>query len=220
MGVNAPTPIDYAAPPRKRRLTRGWWLKQLHTWHWTSAAVSLAGMFGFALTGVTLNHGELVPAKPVVVDRSATLPASLMHLLRTAPQAANAPVPAAVAEAVEQLAGLDPSGRVAEWSDDEVYVAMPRAGGDAWVSINRESGEIKAETTDQGVIALLNDLHKGRNTGLAWRLFIDVFAAAAMIFTVTGLVLLHWHAKHRRKTWPLVGLGIAVPLVLFIAFIH
>jgi hypothetical protein len=97
---------------------------------------------------------------------------------------------------------------------------MPRPGGDAWVSVTRATGEIKAETTDQGVIALLNDLHKGRNTGLAWRLFIDLFAAAAILFTSTGLLLLQFHAKHRKKTWPLVGLGLAAPVILFIIFVH
>jgi hypothetical protein len=204
----------------KRRISRGWWLRQLHTWHWISAAVSLAGMLMFSLTGVTLNHADAIGGTAKVVDTSATLPPSLLHMLKTAPKEASAPMPAPVAEAVAKAVGLDPSGRAAEWSDDEVYVAMPRPGGDAWVSVGRATGEIKAETTNQGVLALLNDLHKGRNTGLVWRLFIDLFAAAAILFTGSGLLLLQFHAKHRKKTWPLVGLGVAVPLILFIIFIH
>jgi len=218
--VNAPALLPSDASPRKRRISRGWWLKQLHTWHWISAAVSLAGMLMFALTGITLNHAALIPAKPKVVDRSGTLAPSLLRLIKKTPEASGAPIPAPVAEAVSKAVGLDPAGRAADWNDDEVYVAMPRPGGDAWVSVDRASGEIKAETTDQGVIALLNDLHKGRNTGIVWRLFIDVFAAAAILFTGTGLLLLQFHARHRKKTWPLVGLGVAAPLILFILFIH
>lgn len=217
--MNAISPPPTIAPPRKRR-TRGWWLKQLHTWHWISAAVSLVGMLLFAVTGITLNHAASIPATPSVIDRSATLAPSLLHMLKPTPKASDAPIPSPVAASVSAAVGLDPTGRAAEWSDQEVYVAMPRPGGDAWVSVDRTTGAIKSEVTRQGFIALLNDLHKGRNTGLAWRLFLDVFAAGAILFTLTGLMLLQFHAKHRKKTWPLVGLGVAVPLIIAILFIH
>ena len=209
-----------AAPPKKRRISRGWWLRQLHTWHWISAAVSLIGMLLFAITGVTLNHADIIPATPTVTAKSGTLAPSLLRLLKPAPKASAAAMPEPVAEAVAAAVGLNPAGRPAEWSDGEVYVAMPRPGGDAWVSVDRGSGTIKSEVTSQGLLSLLNDLHKGRNTGLVWRLFIDLFAGAAILFTTTGLLLLQFHAKHRKKTWPLVGLGLAVPLVIAVIFIH
>ena len=217
--VNMPSPPTMNRP-RKKRISRGWWLKQLHTWHWISAAISLAGMLMFALTGITLNHAASIPGHPAAEDRSATLAPSLLRLLKATPKTDDAAMPGPVAEAVAAPAGLDPTGRGGEWSDDEVYVAMPRPGGDAWVSVSRADGTIKAEVTRQGWISLLNDLHKGRNTGLPWRLFIDAFALAAIVFTGTGLLLLQFHARHRRKTWPLVGLGIAVPLIVALVFIH
>ncbi|MDO7844129.1 PepSY-associated TM helix domain-containing protein [Sphingomonas immobilis] len=218
--MNADSAPLIAAPPKKRRLSRGWWLRQLHTWHWISAAVSLIGMLMFAITGVTLNHADIIPATPAVTAKSGMLAPSLLRLLKPAPKASDAPVPAQVADAVSAAVGLNPAGRPAEWSDAEVYVAMPRPGGDAWVSVDRASGAIKSEVTSQGLLSLLNDLHKGRNTGIVWRLFIDLFAAAAILFTATGLLLLQFHAKHRKKTWPLVGLGFAVPLVIALIFIH
>ena len=210
-----------AAGERPRlRLTRGWWLRQLHTWHWVSAAISLIGMLMFTATGVTLNHAASIPAKPHVEKRSGTLPASLLRVLKDKPGKADAPMPEAVAKAVATEVGLDPTGRPGEWSDDEIYVALPRPGGDAWVSVERATGAVKAEVTWQGWFSFLNDLHKGRNTGLVWRLFIDAFAAAALIFTSTGLLLLQFQARHRRKTWPLVGLGLAIPVLIAVAFLH
>jgi hypothetical protein len=205
---------------KKRRISRGWWLKQIHTWHWMSAALSLVGMLMFALTGLTLNHADLIPATARVEDRSGLLAPSLLRMLKTTPEQKDVAMPRPVTEAVASAIGLDPAGRSAEWSEDEVYVAMPRPGGDAWVSVDRKNGTIKAEITQQGVIAWLNDLHKGRNTGFAWRLFIDLFAAAAILFTVTGLLLLQFHANHRKKTWPLIGLGFVVPLIIALLFIH
>ena len=67
---------------------------------------------------------------------------------------------------------------------------------------------------------LPNDLHKGRNTGPAWAWFIDVFAIACIVFTVTGLFLLQMHARQRPTTWPWVGLGLLVPVLLALIFVH
>ena len=210
-----------AAPSRAkpRRKLRGWWLKQLHTWHWISAAVSLIAMLLFAGTGVTLNHAGSITATPVTVERAGQLPRSLLHPLAGA-QPAEAPLPAAVAAAVEDAVHLDARGRPGEWSDDEVYVGLPRPGGDAWVSVDRGSGAIKAEVTSRGWISYLNDLHKGRNAGAAWFWFIDVFAVACVLFTLTGLLLLQLHARHRPSTWPLVAAGLLVPAAIAAFLIH
>lgn len=208
------------ASARKSRKARTFWLKQLHTWHWISAAVSLTAMLLFAITGITLNHAASISAEPVVTQSHATLPAKLLRGL-TAVNDGNAPLPGAVASAVAAAVPLDPAGRAADWSgEDEVYVAMPGPGRDAWVSIDRATGEVNAEITERGWVSYLNDLHKGRNTGSAWFWFIDVFAVACLVFTLTGLVLLQLHARHRPSTWPLVGASLAVPALIALFFIH
>jgi len=97
---------------------------------------------------------------------------------------------------------------------------MPRPGGDAWLAIDLASGELLFEDTDRGAISYLNDLHKGRNAGIAWAWFIDVFSVACLVFCGTGLWLLFRHSGARRTTWPLVGLGFVIPLLLIILFVH
>lgn len=212
---SAPRPVV-----RKRKSKwRGWWLKQLHTWHWMSAAISLVGMLLFAATGITLNHAASIGATPVVTDKAGTLPPPLLRALAK-PATADAPLPAPVAAAVSRAVGLDPAGHPGEWSDADVYVALPRPGGDAWVSIDRTSGAITSEATSRGWIAYLNDLHKGRNTGGAWSWFLDIFAGACILFTLTGLLLLQLHARHRPTTWPIVAAGVVIPIVLILVFIH
>ncbi len=208
------------AVPRAKPNLRGrsWWLKQLHQWHWISAAVSLAAMLLFSVTGITLNHAGSIAATPVVTAREGTLPVPLRRLLGTPP--ADLALPVAVAAAVDRAVDLDPAGHPGEWSDTDVYVALPRPGGDAWVSIDRASGRITAEVTDRGWVSYLNDLHKGRNAGAAWFWFIDLFAAACILFTITGLLLLQFHARRRPSTWPIVAIGVALPVLLAILFIH
>ena len=211
-----PSSPSQAAPKRR---WRGWGLKQLHGWHWISAAVSLVGMLLFAITGLTLNHAASIGATPSVVDSAGTLPGRLLPLLGR-PAATDAPLPAPVAEAVKTAVGVEPGAQPGEGSAGEVYVALPRPGGDAWVSIDRASGAIKAEVTNRGWVSYLNDLHKGRNAGTAWFWFIDVFAVACILFTLTGLLLLQFHARRRPATWPLVAAGFAVPAVIAVLLIH
>jgi uncharacterized protein len=107
-----------------------------------------------------------------------------------------------------------------EWSEEELYLSAPGPGRDAWVSVDRETGVARFEHTDRGWMAYFNDLHKGRNTGLVWVIFIDVVAAACLFFSITGLILLQVQARQRKSTWPLVGGGVFVVVALMIFFAH
>lgn len=209
-----------ARPARRRRRVSPFWAKQLHLWHWMSSAICLVGMLLFAITGITLNHAGAIEALPAVTTAEATMPPDLQRSLTGRSPAGNAAVPDPVARWAEEALGVRLAGRAAEWSADEVYVALPRPGGDAWVAIDRESGSATYEKTDRGWVSYLNDLHKGRNSGAAWRWFIDIFAAACVVFSLTGFVLLQLHARHRPSTWPLVTAGVIVPVLLLVLFVH
>ena len=108
----------------------------------------------------------------------------------------------------------------AEWSPEEIYLSLPRPGGDAWLRIERESGSVEYERTDRGWVSYLNDLHKGRHTGTAWSWFLDIFSVACLVFCITGLFILKFHAANRPTTWPMVGMGLVAPLLLVILFVH
>ena len=203
---------------------RAFWLKHLHQWHWISSALCLIGMLLFAVTGFTLNHAGQIEAEPKVVVRNAEAPGPVLAALKARKAALadqdKGPVPAELANWLQREFDIDAHGREAEWSADELYVPLPRPGGDAWVSVALDSGETQYELTTRGWISYLNDLHKGRNTGGVWSLFLDLFALACLVFCVTGLFLLKLHAGGRVATWPLVGLGLVAPLLLAILFIH
>ncbi len=207
-----------ASPPPARRPG---WLKTLHQWHWISSAVCLMGMLLFAVTGITLNHAADIGSKPEVSRRQAVLPDTLRPALAaSADEPRLAPLPHSLTDWIAATLAIEAAEKDAEWSPEEVYLALPRPGGDAWLRIDRESGEAEVEITDRGWISYLNDLHKGRHTGGAWRWFIDIFSAACLVFSATGLLILQHHAGNRPGTWPLVGLGALVPLLLALLLIH
>ena len=202
---------------------RGGWLKQLHSWHWISSAICLIGMMLFSITGITLNHAASIEAKPAILQQQLQLPAELLTLVRAADDAKDEkkPLPPTLlAWAGKHIDRALDANAEAEWTVDEIYLAQPRPGGDAWLRIDRLSGAAEYESTDRGWISYLNDLHKGRHTGTAWSWFLDLFAVACLVFCITGLLILKYHATHRPSTWPLVGFGLVLPALLALLLIH
>lgn len=213
-GFNANGGITAMASKLSGKLILG----TIRQWHWVSSAVSLLAMLLFAFTGFTLNHAADISADIQVVTIEAELPQELIASLA---EIQEGPLPVPLRRWLRQHHDLHFSASVTpEWSEDEIYLQIPRPGGDAWMSIDLISGELLYELTQRGAIAYLNDLHKGRNTGQAWFWFIDVFAIACVVFCVTGLILLYRQANPRPSTWPMVGLGVVVPLLLIILFVH
>lgn len=195
-------------------LTRKIW--NVRNWHWVSSAICLAGMMLFAITGITLNHAGQIDGEAKVHTESAQVPEALLVWLEE-----GQPLPGAFVHWYADTTGdrIRPEAEVT-WSDYEFYASFPRAGGDRWFTVDRETGAFYQEVTDRGWIAYFNDLHKGRNTGWVWRLFIDVFSVACIVFSITGLILLKKHSKKRTTTWPLVMAGILIPILLLVIPAH
>ena len=219
--VGAKPAIDENRARAKRAAQkRAGLLRQMVQWHWISAAICLVGMLLFAVTGITLNHAGAIESKPKTVEIQGQLPPDLIAVAKTA-QASKSTLPEAIRVWLAKEVGAEaPKDAAIEWTDEEAYIALPRPGGDGWVTFDAGAGEVMHETTDRGWIAYLNDLHKGRNSGPVWSLFLDVFALGCVVFCVTGLILMQLHSHARKITWPLVGLGLVIPLLLALLFIH
>lgn len=218
--VASPSETAEARPAAAMNARRSFWLKQLHTWHWISAAISLVGMMLFAITGITLNHAASIPSTPVVKETLAQIPTPLVRRLAEFPDETTDPVPDYMVRWASEILSVNIADKPTETTAEEIYVALPMPGGDAWMTMDRTSGEVVYEKTTRGAISYLNDLHKGRNSGTVWFWFIDVFAVASVIFTLTGLALVWLHARSRPSSWPLVGLGLLIPVVIALIFIH
>src|SRR3546814_16968122 len=121
------------ATKKKAGLTRSFWLKQLHRWHWISAALSLVGMLLFAVTGITLNHAADIEASPTVTEREARLPPPLLKALPVG-GAEKAPLPEQVGAWLGKEPSVSAAGRAAEWSADDISTAPPRPGAAGWLA--------------------------------------------------------------------------------------
>ncbi|WP_051933480.1 PepSY-associated TM helix domain-containing protein [Massilia sp. BSC265] len=225
IGPTTSTPASAAAsaaPPALPGARRAVYLKQLHQWHWISSAICLMAMLLFSFTGLTLNNASLIEAEPQVTRLKTTLPEPLRAQLEQYAREhadANVPLPSEIADWANASFPVEVRGKRAEWSEDDAYLALPRPGGDAWLRLASD-GSVEYERTDRGWISWLNDMHKGRNTGPVWSWFIDMFSVACVVFCITGFLILKYHAAKRPSTWPVVGFGVVLPIVLALLFVH
>lgn len=198
-------------------------LKQLYQWHWISSAICLVGILLFSATGITLNHASQIEAQPTTTRQETATPSSInLQLQQVAQQATEQKIlPNNVKNWLINQQGIRlTSESQIEWSAEEVYISLPKAGGDAWARFSLADAQFEYESTSRGLVSLLNDLHKGRHTGAVWQWFIDLFAVACLIFSLTGLFILQQHARRRPMVWPLVGAGLIIPALLVVFFVH
>ncbi|MGO4853699.1 PepSY-associated TM helix domain-containing protein [Phaeovulum sp. W22_SRMD_FR3] len=200
--------------------SRSWWMQQLHLWHWLTGGASLSILLFFAATGFLLNHPGVIRANASTEQMSVPLPAALLPVMAGAPTTGSGVLPADLARWLTRVAGEPMQTRLADYSDSEIWIDLPRPGGGGSVLLDRATGDATLEITRQGWLALAADLHKGRETGPAWGLVIDLLALGSVAFALTGLALLALHAKARPATWPVTAGGFALPLILFLLFVH
>lgn len=190
----------------------------IRQWHWISGAITLVGMLLFAITGITLNHASAIPSEPVVVEVEGTIPDSVLVPLQRLPEG-DVLLPQSVRQYLQVEFDVDVPNELGQWDGVEFYFVEAKPGADTWIAIDSEFSEFIYESTKRGWVAYFNDLHKGRDTGLAWRIFIDAFSVVCIVFCVTGLILLFRQSSHRASTWPITTLGVLIPLVIILIFI-
>ena len=79
----------------------------------------------------------------------------------------------------------------------------PGYAADAFV--DRKTATYEITETRMGLVAIVNDLHKGRDTGAVWAQVIDLSAVLMMLVSVTGLTLIFF--LHKRLALGTVDAG-------------
>jgi hypothetical protein len=81
--------------------------------------------------------------------------------------------------------------------DSQCSVSFKGPGYEADVAIDRAAGSYDITETHAGLVAIFNDLHKGRDTGKTWAKVIDICALLMGAVSLTGLILLLYLHKRR-----------------------
>jgi hypothetical protein len=201
--------------PGKRSLRRKLAIKFAAISIWLHIYVSMFGLavvLFFSVTGITLNHPDwFFEQAERSVDSEGGVDPKWLHLAVPGPATTREDDPSrqvAKLEVVEHLRKTDGvRGAVTDFrvDDSECTVSFKGPGYSADATIDRESGRYKLTQHSFGLIAVINDLHKGRDTGPVWSLLIDISAIVLTVISLTGLILL-FYLKLRRVRGLIVGL--------------
>jgi hypothetical protein len=154
--------------------------------------LSFALVFFFAVTGLTLNHPQWFEKAQRSATVKGTIDASWL-----AGEGEAGVKKLEIVEYFRSARGVH--GAVSDFrSDDrECDLTFKGPGYAADIFIDRASGRFELTETRMGLGAIINDLHKGRDAGPAWKAFIDVSAVLLVFISLTGLILLWFVHRHR-----------------------
>jgi len=207
---STPTAADGSADRRRRAIR---FLAAATRWlHIYLSLFAFATMLLFSLTGLTLNHPDWFGAGAgITEDHEGTVEPGLVAGGADDPDGVRIDR-AAVVAAVS--AGRRIGGGPAEFraDDRECTLSWKGPGYAADAVVDRATGRYTLAVTRHGAVAVLNDLHKGRDTGAAWSLLIDVTAILLSLVAVTGLILVFF-IRRRRLTGLITAIAGTVVLV-------
>lgn len=167
----------------------------------------------FSVTGITLNHPEWFSEhKPQVVEKEITID-YFKALTIKQNNISKATLERIVSE-IEKAFSVSLLNATPEVMSDELFFSIKKAGKNISIAIDIETGEAFYEQTDYGWWAVLNDLHKGRNTSDFWGWIIDLSSLLFIIFAITGFILAIPQKRFRRTV--LISLGSTLFVIISI----
>ena len=160
--------------------------------------VSFTALLFFAVTGITLNHPTWLGAdKQSVREASGEIKKDWLE---------GEPDQLEIAEHLRSEQKL--SGRVVQFEVGELdcMVVFKSPGYAADIMIDRQTGKFQLAETSSGWVSIMNDLHKGRDSGYGWSILIDVSAIMMILVSISGFALL-FYLKLRRAAGLLTALA-------------
>jgi hypothetical protein len=168
--------------------------------HIYGSMISFAIVFFFSITGITLNHPDYFAGELKTTQEKGKLDSSWVISKDT-----NKIAKLDIVEFLRKSHHI--TAAVSEFRIDESQctVSFKGPGYAADAFINRENGNYDLTLLRAGLVGIMNDLHKGRDTGSKWSWVIDVSAILLVLVSLTGMILILYI---KRKKWS--GLLIAL----------
>jgi hypothetical protein len=94
-------------------------------------------------------------------------------------------------------------------------VSFKGPGYAADAAIDRQNGTYEMTETRMGFWAVLNDLHKGRDSGGVWAAIIDISAVLMTLVSISGFALIFFLLKRRRSGLLAFAVGAAATVLFY-----
>ncbi|GAB3014925.1 PepSY-associated TM helix domain-containing protein [Spirosoma pulveris] len=164
----------------------------------------------FAVTGLTLNHADWFDDQFSTNEFTGKVP---LAWVKTADTSAINKL--GVVEHLRNTHGVKGAVSDMRLEADQVSVSFRGPGYTADAVVKRDNGSYQLTETRMGLVAVLNDLHKGRDTGKSWAWVIDGSAIFMTLISATGLILLLFLKKRRLSGLVLAGFGFLIVYLIY-----
>ncbi len=211
ISIHESTTTSGTRPVTRRRNRLHHWARWLHVY--TSMIALLIVLF-FGATGITLNHPTWTFGDDATERTEAgTLPFPTMSADGTIDWL---PIAEYMRSEHDVNGSVDNFSTTGDGAGETGTIVFKNAGYSADLEFEVTTGDYDLVISEEGLVAVMNDLHKGRDTGDGWRWVIDVSAAFLVVISLTGLVMQFFLRKRRRSALTVAALGgaIAVALIL------
>ena len=169
----------------------------------------------FSVTGITLNHPEWFSSHQAnVIEKEQTI--SQIGALAITESEMSATQQQLITDEVEKVFAISLQNIKPELMSGELFYSIKRAGESTSVAVDLETGDAFFEQTHYGWWAVLNDLHKGRNTSNFWGWIIDLSSVLFIIFAITGFILAMPQKRFHRTL--IVSLGSTLLAIISIIY--
>jgi hypothetical protein len=205
--LEPPTPEP--PPPRPRANGGGEAKRAAHKvarWlHVYASMLALLIVLFFGVTGLTLNHPDWGTG-----TTSATTTGTFPFAAETDGDVAWLPI----AEYVRRTHDVKGTVKSFEVTDGKGSIEFTNPGYSATLLFDTATGEYQLTVDQQGLVAIMNDLHKGRDTAPGWSWVIDIAAVFLIVIALTGLVLQLFLKRRRRKALLTGAAGVLLVVVV------
>lgn len=191
-------------------------VSKLSRWlHIYLSMVSFAVVLFFSFTGLTLNHPTWFGGdKQVVIKNKGKLNVNWVNNPDT-----NKIAKLEIVEFLRKTYQVKGAVSEIRIDDYEVSVSLKGPGYSCDAFINREDGTYEVSEVKMGLMAIMNDLHKGRDSGKGWSWIIDLSAVFLILVSLSGLILLCFIKKKRVAGFITGVVGLALCYLIYVIFV-
>jgi hypothetical protein len=182
------------------------WARTLHVYF---SLLGLLMFLFFAATGIFLTHDSFGLDQVQSTMSQITLPSGV----------ANKGDQAAVVAQLRSAAGI--SLPVTNYSPDtdQIEITFAGPGKRTQARINRTDGSTELVFESRGWVGIIDDLHKGAETGWIWRGVMDVVSVWLVLSTITGFLMLLSLPRRRRLGLIFASLATVAVAVAYIFYV-
>jgi hypothetical protein len=189
--------------------------RQCRLWHGYLSAFAFIALMFFSLTGILLNHpewlrqGESAPLETGLKLRGGDIAAALKQ----------GDAPLALAKLIEGRDGIRGAYTSGEIDGEEAFLRFDGVTGNTSVTLDLASGEGEAVQRKSDAVTIINDLHRGKNAGQAWKLLIDIVSLLFLALSLIGYILFFSLRYRLTQTLLLTGISLAALAGVFMLFV-